>query len=612
MLVLHDALATGKQFGRQFILPYGPMGFIATSVYDPRTFGILLASRCLLGTLVFLPLWRSATSVRWGLAVTWVWVAAIIGLMAASPDHYFPIVSVLLLLSYFWTGRRLVTMGVIALVIALAVGSLAKVNFFMQSAAAVGAVALDQLFHRRSRGWVIPAVFIGTMGVLYVAAGQSLAHVGVFLSAWAQLSAGHVDAVSRPGAASDVLAYLVESAGVLGLIASAAWRRFRWTAALPLGALLVIALLLYKHSFIRQDFAHATIGPMVMLAAAILFCPVVWEVGGRIRRAACIVAVTLAAVVSSSSLTGYRAANLPAYAGQTAMDAIDQLGAAYEDVAHRGHLRSEWEAARAQLRFQNPLNVAEIHGAVDIYPHRQDVLFAYGLDYRPRPATQGLLATAPALSERDAEHLASSEAPQTILFDIDPIDEHLPSLVDGLSWPNLLTRYDVVDASGRFLILARAASPRTYRFVPVAKLTGTLGRTLLIPDAAGPLWARIRLKPKALGRVLSAVYRPPIVAITLGTRVPNLDDEGEPAFYRLLPSLAERGFLLSPLIVDRRDFFHLASATWPSDSAPNDVSAITIDVDGDSFERWFEPTYEVELDRLDFSHQNFTARPALR
>ena len=45
MLLLHDAVATGRQFGTRIILPQGPLGFIGTDVYDPRTYWILIAAR---------------------------------------------------------------------------------------------------------------------------------------------------------------------------------------------------------------------------------------------------------------------------------------------------------------------------------------------------------------------------------------------------------------------------------------------------------------------------------------------------------------------------------------------------------------------------------------
>src|ERR1700723_610737 len=35
MLFLNEAIATGRQSGKEIIYTYGPLGFIATSVFDP-------------------------------------------------------------------------------------------------------------------------------------------------------------------------------------------------------------------------------------------------------------------------------------------------------------------------------------------------------------------------------------------------------------------------------------------------------------------------------------------------------------------------------------------------------------------------------------------------
>ena len=43
----------------------------------------------------------------------------------------------------------------------------------------------------------------------------------------------------------------------------------RLVSTLPVAALTALFLLLYKHSFVRQDFAHATIGPMILFAVAV-------------------------------------------------------------------------------------------------------------------------------------------------------------------------------------------------------------------------------------------------------------------------------------------------------------------------------------------------------
>ena len=59
---------------------------------------------------------------------------------------------------------------------------------------------------------------------------------------------------------------------------------------------------------------------------------------------------------------------------------------------------------------------------------------------------QSYAAFTPELADLNAAYLRSSHAPDNVFFECAPIDDHYPSLDDGLSWPVLLTRYDIRDA----------------------------------------------------------------------------------------------------------------------------------------------------------------------
>src|SRR5438105_1953225 len=77
--------------------------------------------------------------------------------------------------------------------------------------------------------------------------------------------------------------------------------------------------------------------------------------------------------------------------------ALSQCGqnivAARRDVTDPSRLHREWETARAQVRAENPLPIDKITGSVDVYPHRQNVVLAYDLNYRPRPVISSPVAT---------------------------------------------------------------------------------------------------------------------------------------------------------------------------------------------------------------------------
>jgi hypothetical protein len=179
------------------------------------------------------------------------------------------------------------------------------------------------------------------------------------------------------------------------------------------------------------------------------------------------------------------------------------------------------------------------------------------------------------------------------------VDHNYPTMLDGESLPDLLTRYDVIDTSGALLVLRQAVAPRSYHFAPLLTETSRFNEAVTIPQAEGaPIWAQIRFKKRFAGRVIGALYKPAFVGIIVHT------NDGRDIGYRLLPSLAEQGFLLSPLIIDRLAYARLALSGWARDLKPAMVSAITVEVGDGSQDLSFDPDFEVVLSRLEFQRQD--------
>jgi hypothetical protein len=342
----------------------------------------------------------------------------------------------------------------------------------------------------------------------------------------------------------------------------------------------------------RQDIHHVHMGPMVATAAGVLFAPVVWRrAGGQLG---------LAAVVVTCVAAGFTWNVVSTYTGEELVSVAAKrtganVAAAVRLVTDPGRLRREWEAGRQKVRDEVPLPVEKIVGPVDVYPHRQDVVFAYDLQYEPRPVVSSLVATSPTLAAHNAEHLRGPLAPRSVLFDVELVDKNFPTMLDGASVPELLTRYDVVDSSGAMLVLHRSPSPGSYRFTPLLKRTIRFEEKVEIPAPTdAPIWAHVRFKKRLPGRLTAMLYKPATVGVEVHTRA------GEPTSYQLLPSLAaEQGFLLSPLITDRGVYARLASPNWTETLAPQAVTSVAIFVAAGSRESTFEPEIELELMRLE-------------
>jgi hypothetical protein len=598
MLVLHDAVASGRQFGREIVLPQGPMGFFGTSVYDPRTFPVLIALRVAAALVAFWALWRIARRFIAHPALAAPWAIVIFALIGRSPDHFFPACGLLLLFNHFFIDDRRPSRATIALTVVIAAASLIKVNQPFYAAAVIGTAALGQAARRDRRALVLPAVYLLSVAAFYFAARQRPSSAGAFLWGWYQVTAGHTDAVGLPGPVSDALVYLAVAAAVAAGAAVCGGRVKRRAGLLPALGTAAVLLLLYKHSFMRQDIWHVHMGPTVVVAAALVLTPLLWPLG-RGARYACIATLVVSGVALSTVLSSYTNQSLIGYAVTVADRTRQNVSAAGGILSGSGRLRSEWEAARRKLRDENPLPLDQIVGPVDVYPHRQDVVLAYGLPYRPRPVISSLVASGAPLAELNAAHLRGPGAAPTILFDVELVDRNFPTALDGLSLPELLTRYDVADATGAMLVLRKSAAPRPWKLTPLTTLTGTFEEPIVLPAPAGaPLWARFRFTPRAATRVKSVLYKPPTVGIVVRTA------DGAERNFRLLPGIAaEHGFLISPLIENRASYAALASGEWAVALRPAVVTSILVFVEGSEPQTEFEPTFSVELERMGFAPQ---------
>ena len=416
---------------------------------------------------------------------------------------------------------------------------------------------------------------------------------------WKEVALGHADAVGLPGPAIDPIIYLIIVAMVVGLIGYDHWKRRRWRGALLPAAMAATLLLFYKHSFMRFDLWHVHMGPMVLAAIALIYAGILWNRHGRnVRRMACVNAV-LAAAFASSILNYTPRRNLVEYCGYVMLQCGDNISAAASAFTDRSRLHRQWEAARAKLRQDNPLPLEKITGTVDVYPHRQDIVFAYGLDYHPRPVISSLVATSPTLADVNARHLRGLDAATTILFDIDLVDHNYPTILDGQCLPEILTRYDLIDSTHALLVMRKSPLPRSWRLVQLGHDHGTLGQPLPLPmNPATPIWVRIHLKKSALEPLLGAVYK--MACANIHVRTVGGDEED----YRLLPSLAEQGFLLSPLLKDRAAFAKFMGRTWAKELRPNMIEQITVTVEAGFHESAFQPAFNVDWFGLEFERQN--------
>ena len=304
----------------------------------------------------------------------------------------------------------------------------------------------------------------------------------------------------------------------------------------------------------------------------------------------------MACLLAAATFSRYFEKSLPAHLLETF--SVRSLLAPAKPLLDPGYLRAGYEAYLADLRNSTPL--PPIQGPVDTYPGNASALLAWGFNYRPRPVMQSLVAYTPELAELNAAFLRSERAPDNILFQLAPIDDHLPALEDGRSWPELLTRYDVREVEWSFVLLNRSGAPRPWRLEPLADRPIHFGDIVPMPPATnGPIWATIRINKTLLGKIASALYKPPSLWLSVFTH------DGERLRYRLVPSLAGSGFLLSPVIRNPMAFAELARGNGLRDLADKQADAISLTAEtGSGLTECYRSPMRLRLFRLDYPGQD--------
>jgi glycosyltransferase involved in cell wall biosynthesis len=550
MIVLSEAFAGGRQFGRDLVFTYGPWGFVPLGVYHPATFSLMLAAQaffCLalaagVTALAALGFRRAWAGIAWAIAFC-VFSAPLFGFM---PDSAFVYCGAVLLLVHEADRAHRWRPVLVLLTVAVAWAGLIKFTYFVLGGVVVAAIAGADLLQRRGRWLTVPLTYALAVAVLWLAASQSLGGIVPFVRTSLEVAGGYSDAMAvwtHP--AEQMTPFLVAGACLLGARAFATGARAGAPHTL---ALAWLYFQVFKGSFVRHD-GHEMLAYLALPVLTLLYAPFLWrDARGWLGRA------LLASLVVASvwpQLAGWRLFHGQTYLGFVALNvqgAGGKLAAADRllrgpDTARRLVLHYIATVRATQKRIPFPVP----KGSVDLYPFEQAYIVAYRWPWAGRPVFQSYVAYTPALAELNAQHLRSERAPETIFFAVQTIDRRYPSLDDGLSWPELLARYEVRGSAGPYVWLERAAMPRPWTLAPVGTVTARFGEEVAVP-AGDLVWARIDVRLTLYGRLVRALYKvpQPTLAVNGGAR------------FQLVPDLAHAGFLLSPVVTSGPAFAALA------------------------------------------------------
>jgi hypothetical protein len=211
--------------------------------------------------------------------------------------------------------------------------------------------------------------------------------------------------------------------------------------------------------------------------------------------------------------------------------------------------------------------------------------------------TQSYAVFTPELAELNLQHLQGPNAPDNILFGVEPIDGRLPSLEDGLSWPALIDDYSFQKTFQKFgkdsAYFRRRAAGTEIAAASRADLPAAehkFGEEVALPASADPLFAQLLIQPTFAGKIWGALFAPPQLHIAVHTR------DGRVTNYRIISGMLKTDFLVSPLVTNTEEFLLLAAA-GNQYLTRSEVTGISVLADGRPGLLW-DTTYTLKLRTL--------------
>jgi hypothetical protein len=555
-LGLNQAVERGLSFGKEIIFTMGPYLSIYTKSYYPATDFMTIVGALFLA----LSYWACLIFVLNG--VQWSWILVICFALAGlvhSPDGLFFSYPLLVGLAVFKilfpedgkiAENKSASFCVLTLLFAaLGLLPLIKCSMLILSAAVV---ALCSVFFVAKKRWGLAITCVlsplVSMVIFWMASGQSVMNLPHYLAEMMPIVFGYTDAMSSDGPIIELILYLFASFSLLFVISIQ--KQMPVMARVFLFSIYFLFLFVsFKSGFIRHNNYHALIAGTSILFAALLLTSIPSVAGSKT-----FLPVIVIALFTWFYIDGHRGEiSTRGVASRLNFIYSSAWNGVKNRIENRNWPKVEFDTTMQNIRKQAAFPV--LRGTTDIYSHGQSYLIASGNNWSPRPILQSYSVYTPELSEINRKHLLGSQAPDNIIFKVEPLNKEIPSLEDGASWPVLLTNYRPIQMVKDFLFLKRKGIITDVAWSDLkSEMRVPFGASVLLPNSNHPIFAQIGIEPTILGRIVAAFFKPSQLKITFELK------NGAKKQFRIIAGMAKSDFMISPLIENTAEFRMLYSS----------------------------------------------------
>jgi hypothetical protein len=186
---------------------------------------------------------------------------------------------------------------------------------------------------------------------------------------------------------------------------------------------------------------------------------------------------------------------------------------------------------------------------IDIIPWDVALLYAYDLDWSPRPVFQSYSAYTPLLDSINAKHFEKTNAPDIIIYSHESIDKRYPLFDEPIVFRTLLENYEVQSLEN-YLILQRRLEKVNSIYTPISNGTCSIGHIIEVPQLQGHhIYCNVDIQMNPCGKIFNVLYKTPSPIYIYF----YIKDKSEPIVHRFIRRLGSDGLFVSKYVFDLSD-----------------------------------------------------------
>ncbi len=549
------AAAHHLQFGTQIVFTFGPLGFLSARTSLGHLVGLRIAFAIFWAAIVALETIALTKRLQgWVRIVLLAWLM-ILALSSGLDQIAFFVLAcgTILVLQDNPTERWQFPILVFAFIVA----SLIKFTFALAALGSLALIVVCWAVQRKIRKAVAlalaaPAGFVAC----WTALGQSPTHIPVWFRRGLDLASGYSGAMNLVPKTSVLCAALAALALFVSALGATLARANRdlvaWSILITATQYVFLA---WKEGFTRTGDWHTFVFLWFLPLGLVLLFAVApkdsWVLHRHILGTAFAAAMVFCLLAANLQIAGFAWRQVVGWPRRVVENTEAMLIVATGRASdlYGGNRSASGNSMLALDRAKDVIG----QDSVDVMNFLLLAAVVNGMNYQPRPVIQGFVAYTPALQELNAEYFRGPARPRYILLAHDATDGRFPMFEDSAALNYVLNNYVPVARDGVFLLLQqRTSGDPDFHLVHEANLR--YGEKLdLRRWSHGPLFISADILPTLLGDAADFFYQRPPLYLRVG------QGDGVELF-RIIPSMAELPFLISPLLKSNHDVLNFLTS----------------------------------------------------